>query len=413
MRALYTAGILIYRVGISIAAFFNPKAKRWIDGRKQESKYSGNINLAGCIWMHCASLGEFEQGRPVLEQLKRDHPIKPILLTFFSPSGYDIRKNYPGADHVAYLPLDTTSKAEGFIKTYQPAIAIFVKYEVWHNFLHALKRHHVPVILISAIFRRDHIYFKPWGAWFRSSLKTMTMIFAQDQGSINRLNSIGITSALVAGDTRFDRVNAVQLLSEKEPIVEAFAKTKRLIVAGSTWERDEELLVGFFNKQRQFFPDLGLVIVPHEISSEHLSKLKNLAPEAQLWTETTVDTKTESSILIINTIGLLSKLFKYAYITYIGGGFGAGIHNILEPAAYGKPVVLGPKHEKFKEAQDLIALGGAWSITSADTLEKRFLQLLNDASMHAKASDISGKYVQENTGATAKICDHILSILKS
>jgi 3-deoxy-D-manno-octulosonic-acid transferase len=410
MRTLYTAGIRIYGWVIHLAALVNPKAKSWVRGRRNEKPYSGGKILKGCIWMHCASLGEFEQGRPVLEKLRKSHPATPILLTFFSPSGYDIRKNYQGADHVAYLPLDTPSNARIFLETYQPGLAIFVKYEIWHNFLHTLKKQQIPTVLISAIFRKDHFYFKPGAGWFRASLRNMTRIFAQDSRSVERLRAAGIENAFMAGDTRFDRVSDIQKLCGDVPAMEVFAEHSKLLVAGSTWEQDELLLRDFFDKHKDRFPNLKLVIVPHEISSSHISKLREHFRDANLWTEITPDTPSER-VLIVNTIGQLSSLYKYAYVAYIGGGFGAGIHNILEPAAFAKPIVFGPTYEKFKEATDLLTLGGARTFENFQEMEHQLLQLLTNHELYHLSADAAGIYVKENLGATDKICAYISSVL--
>lgn len=410
MRALYTAGIRIYGWAISLAALVNPKAKNWVLGRRNEKPYAGEKILKGCIWMHCASLGEFEQGRPVLEKLRTSHPDTAVLLTFFSPSGYDIRKNYDGADHVAYLPLDTPSNVKSFLDTYRPKLAIFVKYEIWHNFLHALKKRQIPTVLISAIFREDHIYFKTWAGWFRKSLQNMTRIFTQDDRSVERLKAAGIENAFMAGDTRFDRVSDVQKLAGDVPVMEAFAEYSNILVAGSTWEQDEVLLMDFFEKHKDRFPNLKLVIVPHEISSSHISKLREHFRDAKLWTEITPDSLPER-VLIVNTIGQLSRLYKYAYVAYIGGGFGAGIHNILEPAAFAKPIVFGPAHKKFKEATELLTLGGARSFEDFQEMEYKLLQLLTNHEMHRVSAEAAGIYVKENVGATDKICAYISSML--
>ncbi len=404
MRALYTAAIRGYGLVIHIASLFHAKAKKWIQGRYDQSK-NNKIGLEKCIWIHCASLGEFEQGRPVLEKLKSAYPDIPILLTFYSPSGYEIRKKYPLADAIEYLPLDTPENARALLQRHNPLLAIFVKYEVWHNLFRELFRQGIPTLMISAKFRKDQIYFKPWGAWFQKSLRGVNHIFTQDSTSEKLLNNIGIVNTSTSGDTRFDRVIEIAKSSERIEAIENLVSGKITLIAGSTWGPDEDLLADFF-RNSSGLPELQLIIVPHEISHQHINRLTNLLPECQIWSLHQTQLKSGKP-LIIDTIGLLSKLYLYADIAYIGGGFGVGIHNVLEPAAFGVPVVFGPKYHKFTEARNLIEKGGGWSVSNKRELTDLLTKLLNDKDLLNQGSKAAKDFVADNAGATNVICDHI------
>ncbi len=418
MRILYTAAMLCYGFAIRLASVSSDKARLWISGRKNErssdhlptteESHTGTAvrKGRGGIWMHCASLGEFEQGRPVLDQFKQLFPDTPVLLSFFSPSGYEIRKNYPGADQVVYLPLDTPKNAEHFLKKYQPSIAIFVKYEIWHNFLYAIKKRAVPVILISAKFRSEQVYFQWWGKWFQKSLFGFSHIFTQDEESKSLLNQIGIEKVSVAGDTRFDRVLQIAQSSEHLPVIAEFCRDNRVMICGSTWGPDEDILLEFFHKNRLRYPDLKLIIVPHEISEAHIRKLMDKCPDSIRFTQNP-EILPEAAVLIIDTIGMLSKIYAYAHIAYVGGGFGAGIHNVLEPAAFGVPVIFGPKYQKFREAGELISKGGAWSISETEGLSAKITALINNPAFHESAATAAGKYVKDNAGATRTILKYL------
>lgn len=398
--------MLCYGLAIRLASVFSAKAGLWISGRKnQQSPHFSQKGSAG-IWMHCASLGEFEQGRPVLDQLKLLFPDMPVLLSFFSPSGYEIRKNYPGADKVVYLPLDMPVNAKKFLKTYRPKMAIFVKYEIWHNFLYALKKGEVPVILISAKFRSEQVYFQWWGTWFKNSLSGLSHIFTQDEASQKLLLDVGVSSVSVAGDTRFDRVLEIAQSRVDLPVIAEYCHGKRVIVCGSTWAPDEDILIDFFLKNRLVYPDLRLVLVPHEISESHIQKLMEKCPGSIRFSQTK-GSLPETPVLIVDTIGMLSKTYAYAHIAYVGGGFGAGIHNLLEPAAFGVPVIFGPKHQKFREAGELISNGGAWSINDQAGLSAKITALLDIPDLHAGASAAAGNYVKNNAGATRVIGEYL------
>jgi 3-deoxy-D-manno-octulosonic-acid transferase len=399
MKIIYSIGIYLYGVLIFIASLFNEKARLLRKGQHQaftllKEKVDPNARY---VWFHAASLGEFEQGRPVIEQLKREEPDTKILLTFFSPSGYEIRKNYTGADIVSYLPLDTLGNALRFVDIVKPYKAIFIKYEFWPNYLLALKAAHVPVFSISAIFRPEQVFFKGYGSWYKSLLKTFKHIFVQDKPSKELLQAHGINNVSVAGDTRFDRVADLANQAKSIPLVEAFVKdARKVIVAGSTWPKDEEFLVRYLKEHA----DVKLILVPHEIHEAHLSGIfKQLGTDFIRYTQADESNILSSNCLIVDTIGLLSSIYRYTNVAYIGGGFGVGIHNTLEAAVYNVPVVFGPNYRKFCEARELIAAGGAFSINDYEMLEAQLDKLFNDTD----AGKIAGEYVKQNTGATKMI----------
>ncbi|MDX2045887.1 MAG: glycosyltransferase N-terminal domain-containing protein [Chitinophagaceae bacterium] len=411
MVIFYNFFIALYLLAAKILALWNAKAALWVNGRKNIfgkldaacSKYRGNI-----IWMHCASLGEFEQGRPVLESLRRQYPHYKILLTFFSPSGYEIRKNYPGADFIFYLPLDGLSRSAKFVETVQPALAIFIKYEYWYHYLHALKERKIPAILVSAIFRESQPFFKWYGVFWRKMLGCYQHLFVQHHESSELLKSIGIReNVTVSGDTRFDRVIEIAEKFEPIPWIEEYCKGRQVLVAGSTWQEDEEELVHYTKTN----PDKRFIIAPHEIDEGRLKEIKKLFPHSIRFSELQKTGYTEpgtDNVLIIDNIGMLARLYKYADVTYVGGGFGGdGIHNILEAAVYGRPVIFGPEYEKFREAVDLVESGGAITVESAVELEE-ILELLFDNKEELKnRSDIAGNYVRDQAGATKKIIHYI------
>lgn len=404
MGFLYRLGIFFYGLAIRIAALFNPKAGQWVSGRKSLFKKLENTNVKNALWMHCASLGEFEQGRPVLEELRKRYPKHPILLTFFSPSGYEIRKNYQGADFVTYLPLDTKQNAIRFLDIVSPKIALFVKYEVWHQFYREIARREIPLFLISSIFRENQIYFKNYAKWFRNTLGKINRIYTQDEASSDLLKAIGVSSSL-SGDTRFDRVLAIAKSSDEMPEVAAFAEGFITIVAGSTWPKDEAMLLDFAAKNE----NVRLIIAPHEIGENHIRDILSAGKNAVRWSEW--NGITPARVLVIDAIGKLSTIYRYADIAYIGGGFGKGIHNTLEAAVYGVPVVFGPNYQKFKEARDLITEGGGFSESRDTELIQTLEMLTSDAEKRQKAGRLAQKYVSENAGATAKIVEGVAAYL--
>ena len=400
MKILYSIGIYIYGAFIFIASLFNEKARLLRAGQQNALKLlKERVDPNGCyVWFHAASLGEFEQGRPVIEQLKRDQPTTKILLTFFSPSGYEVRKNYTGADIVSYLPLDTPGNARSFVNMVKPSKVIFIKYEFWPNYLRALKDTNVPVFSISAIFRPEQVFFKGYGKWYLGLLRTFSHIFVQDKVSLDLLEKHQINNASVCGDTRFDRVYDLFRQAKQLPLIEEFVKNApEVIVAGSTWPKDEKLLVSYLKQH----PDVKLVLVPHEVHASHISGISGLLDGRFVrYSEATSDNVKTTNCLVVDVIGVLSSIYRYANVAYIGGGFGVGIHNTLEAAVYGIPVVFGPNHLKFREARELIAIGGAFSVSDYVSLEAQFDRLLKDK----EAGKIAGEYVKQKTGATSQIC---------
>lgn len=403
MRFIYNIGIYLYQLAIFVASFFNAKAKKLRVGQAEafavlKQKIEPNTRY---VWFHAASLGEFEQGRPVIEQLKKQQPDTKIILTFFSPSGFEIRKNYALADIVSYLPLDTASSAKRFVEMLNPSKAIFIKYEFWPNYLQALKAAGIPVYSISAIFRPGQIFFRWYGQWYKTLLQGIDHIFVQDKASLDLLKTNGIENVTVAGDTRFDRVADLAAQAKNIPLVEAFVKdADKVIVAGSSWPKDEELLVRYL----QLHPDVKMILVPHEIHAAHITGISKLLDGNFVrYTEATETNVQTTNCLVVDTIGLLSSIYRYGHVAYIGGGFGVGIHNTLEAAVWNVPVVFGPMYEKFREARDLIAIGGAFSIPDYETLEEKLDALLKDE----KAGVIAGEYVKQNTGATELILKEI------
>ena len=406
MRLIYNFSIYIYKLAVYIASFFNQKAQKlWTGQAGALSLLKRSLDLnARYIWFHAASLGEFEQGRPVMEQLKKDNPKTKILLTFFSPSGYEIRKNYSGADVISYLPLDTKAAARRFVKLVNPSKAVFIKYEFWPNYILELQKANVPVYSISAIFRPSQVFFKVYGGWYRNLLKSFAHIFVQDKNSLKLLADNGFTNVSVAGDTRFDRVADLAQQAKVIPLIETFVKAaKKVIVAGSTWPKDEELLVRYL----KLHPDIKLILVPHEIHQAHILGISKLLDGNFVrYTDLNEQNVLTTNCIVVDTIGLLSSIYRYANVAYIGGGFGVGIHNTLEAAVWNVPVVFGPNYKKFREARDLIAIGGAFSIGHYELLEAQFDLLLKDN----KSGKIAGDYVKNNTGATDLIIQEIIPL---
>jgi 3-deoxy-D-manno-octulosonic-acid transferase len=415
----YNIFLFLYRAGIGIASLWNKKAKLWMDGRKDifdrlESEV--RIPNSKLIWFHCSSLGEFEQGRPVIENLRQRIPNCKFLLTFFSPSGFEIRKDYKGADWVFYLPLDSKANAKAFFDIINPSFVAFVKYDYWYYYLTECKKRSIPLLLVSGIFRQDQPFFKWYGNLHRQMLNCFTHFFVQDKESYDRLQSININEVTVAGDTRFDRVAEIAENFRPIAIAEQFCGRSPILVAGSTWPEDEETLLKAFTEAGD--PNLKLIIAPHEVHESHLANIKKLFPGA-LWFSNYKDSASAtnefawnmlakaSNVLIIDNIGMLSRLYQYATITYIGGGFNKGIHNTLEAAVYGKPVLFGPNYKKFKEAIGLIETGGAVCIHSSTELSAILQRLINNKSELELRSKNSFDFVNQNKGATEKILHYI------
>ncbi len=414
--------MFLYRVGIGTASLWNAKARLWIDGRKRIFKLLEaelRTHNSKLIWVHCSSLGEFEQGRPVLEALKKQIPNPKFLLTFFSPSGYEIRKDYKAADWVFYLPLDARSNAKKFFDIVNPSLVVFVKYDYWYYYLAECKKRKIPLLMISAIFRNEQPFFRWYGSLHRKMLNCFTHFFVQDNESLQLLQSININNVTVSGDTRFDRVSEIAENFKPIAIVEKFCGHFPILVAGSTWREDEEMLQkAISEKMNPGAPYLKLIIAPHEVNEKHLADIKKIYPGA-LWFSNYDDStpiKNEfawsmlgkaSHVLIIDNIGILSRLYRYATITYIGGGFDKGIHNTLEAAVYGKPVVFGPNYQKFREAAGLIESGGGISVASGDQLSTVVKKLLDDQEELKLRSKNSFEFVRQNKGATEKIIHYI------
>jgi 3-deoxy-D-manno-octulosonic-acid transferase len=403
MRLIYNTGIRLYFVTIWLASFFNKKARLWINGRKGRALIRYNES----IWFHFASLGEFEQGRPVLEEIRRIYPVDKIVITFFSPSGYEIRKHTPLADAVYYLPLDTAKNAWEFIDAINPKMAVFTKYEYWYHFFNEMHRRGKPVYIISGIFRPGQIFFKWYGGLHRKILSFVNCFFVQDERSKQLLQNIGINDVTVSGDTRFDRVWENALHPKHIPGIDEFKDGRKIFVAGSTWPEDEKLLATLVTQ----YPGWKFIFAPHEISEEKIDKLIALLPinSAIKYSQLTADysSLTTHQTLVIDNIGMLSSLYQYGDIAFIGGGFGAGIHNTLEAAAFGLPVIFGPNYSKFKEAHDLIALKAGFSISDESALKAITDKLINDEAFYDTASKKIAAYVKEHTGATATIIKRI------
>jgi len=412
MKQIYSFSIYLYLFAIHVASFFNPKARLWVAGRKNifqklksELQNAEGLNPEpGLIWFHCASLGEFEQGRPLIEKIEREQPEAKILLTFFSPSGYEIRKNYDGADYIFYLPMGTPALAKKFIEIVKPKVAIFIKYEFWFNYLDELKKRHVPTYLICGIFREEQYFFKKYGAWFRKQLNSFTYFYLQDEQSQKSLSSIGYHNSMVSGDTRFDRVFEISKNVKQFDIVKQFIGDKKIMIAGSTWEEDEKIISGL--KFQNF--GFKLIIAPHKIDENHIQSIISRFKKNSVirYSEAAQNDILNADVLIIDNIGMLSSLYQYGCIAYVGGGFGSGIHNILEAATFGLPIIFGPNYHKFIEAGELIHLGGAFTVSSVKELKSTFV-LLSKPEELKKASFVSKSYILKHIGATDKILKSI------
>ena len=411
MTLLYKAGIFIYWLLIRLFSVFNEKAKLFVQGRKNwEENLSSKIDgKSKYIWFHCSSLGEFEQGRPVIEELKNQFPYYKIVLTFFSPSGYEIRKNYPLADVVAYLPIDSKRNAQTFLEIVNPEKAFFVKYEFWYFYISELKQKNIPLYIVSAIFRESQQFFKntPWGLWYRKILFKVEHLFVQNEKSGELLESIELSNFTVTGDTRFDRVAAIAKVSKEIPIVEKFKGNSMLIIAGSTWRPDEELLAAFINQSE----GIKFIIAAHEVSAANINRIHQLLKKPAISFSKVGEPEIRKyEVLIIDSVGLLSSLYRYGEIAYIGGGFGVGIHNILEAATFGLPVIFGPNYKKFKEAVDLASERGAFTISNAIELRQTLNTLIDDMNEREKASQICSNYVAKNVGSTKHIIKKVFNI---
>jgi 3-deoxy-D-manno-octulosonic-acid transferase len=407
MKLLYNLGILIYTLIIRIISPFNRKARLLVNGNKNWYAMLSEKIIPGdkYIWMHCASLGEFEQGRPVIEAIKNKTTQYKIILTFFSPSGYEIRKNYKLADIICYLPPDTPRNAELFTSLVNPEKVIFIKYEFWNNFLSAIAKRDIPLFLISGIFRENQSFFKWYGGFFRRILLKFTTIYVQDQNSYNLLNNIGLKNMIVAGDTRFDRVAEIAAQAKGIPQIALFRGNEKLFLAGSSWKPDEEIIARYINSHPGI---MKWVFAPHEIDNESIERLEKLfTVKSVRFTEFT-DNSADARIMIMDNIGMLSSAYRYASIAAVGGGFGKGIHNILEPACWSIPVLFGPNYRKFREAVDLIAMEGAKSFNNYADFEEILDRWIFDETQYLKSATQAGAYVNKNRGATGLIMKEIV-----
>ena len=408
---MYNLGMYLYLLGVAIVSLFSEKVRKmWRGEREAVSLLRQQVDpQARYVWFHAASLGEFEQGRPLMEQLRRDHPEYKILLTFFSPSGYEVRKNYEGADIICYLPIDTVTNARRFLRTIRPVMAFFIKYEFWYNYLHILHHRGVPVYSVSSIFRPGQIFFRWYGRQYAHVLKCFTHFYVQNEESRRLLSGIGITDVSVVGDTRFDRVLQIKAAAKQLPLVESFVDGKKAFVAGSSWQPDEDIFIPWFNEH----PAWKLIIAPHVIGEDHLQQIeaklqgRKVMRYSRAASDATLNADpsalSQYDVLIIDCFGLLSSIYHYADVTYVGGGFGVGIHNTLEAAVWDVPVIFGPNNERFQEAQGLKLCGGGMEIGCADDF-RRIMQGFEDhPEVMAQLGEKSGAFVKQMTGATGKI----------
>lgn len=403
---LYNIGIGLYDVGVHLMAPFSRKPRKMMKGHWVAYKIVRQLRTKNddYIWFHAASLGEFEQGRPLIERIRAEHPQYKILLTFFSPSGYEVRKNYKGADIICYLPFDKPHNAKKFIDIAKPSMAFFIKYEFWKNYIAELNKRRIPVYSVSSIFRKDQVFFKWYGGKYREVLKDFDHLFVQNESSKRFLAKIDVHKVTVTGDTRFDRVLAIRQDAKDLPLVEKFKGNSLTMVAGSSWTPDEDVFINYFNEH----PEMKLIIAPHVIDANHIVEIiDKLKRPYVLYSRAKESDIANASCLIIDSFGLLSSIYSYGEIAYIGGGFGVGIHNTLEAAVYGMPVIFGPKYHKFMEATQLIETGGGFSIKSAEEFNELLDRMLTDSNFLADAGSKAGHYVTDNTGATEKILSMI------
>jgi 3-deoxy-D-manno-octulosonic-acid transferase len=408
---MYDFAIALYVFAVKLVSPFNKKAKLMLAGQKKTFDIlKQNIDLQSkYIWFHAASLGEFEQGRPLIEKIKKEKPEYKILLTFFSPSGYEAKKDYPLAEVICYLPFDRKKNVKTFLDSANPAMTIFIKYEFWRNYLNGLKKRSIPTYIVSALFRPNQIFFRPYGKNYRKILGNYNHFFVQDENSRQLLVKHGIRNVTVSGDTRFDRVHEIYEQRKDLPLIDKYLnKTndskKIALIAGSTWPKDEALIIPYFNRK----PDLKLILAPHEITESRIQAITSqLKRPYLLYSQLTKSPLAGVDCLIIDCIGLLSSIYRYGDIAYIGGGFGTGIHNTLEAAVYSIPVIFGPKYQRFKEAKDLITAGGGISISNAGEFNDRLNDLLEYRHLLNEIGEKAGKFVCQNLGATEKILKEI------
>lgn len=402
----YNLAISLYEFAAKVAALFSSKPAKMLEGQKRAFMYLLN-NLDPYdkhIWVHAASLGEFEQGRPLIERIRKDYPKYKIVLTFFSPSGYEVRKDYKGVDYVCYLPFDTPDNAMMFVRIVKPVVAYFIKYEFWRNYLRELHKNDVPAYSISSIFRPNQIFFRWYGKSYREVLHCFDHFFVQNEESKKLLFSAGVTFSTVVGDTRFDRVLDIQAAAQPLPLVERFKGDALTLVAGSSWGPDEDIIISYFNAH----PEMKLVIAPHVVSDSHLKEIESkLKRPFVRYTQATEESVQQADCLIIDCYGLLSSIYRYGEISYVGGGFGVGIHNVLEAAVYGIPVIFGPKNKKFREARHLLEQKGGFEIRNYQEFETLMNRFLSDKAYLQSSGKAAGDYVKNNSGALEKIMEYM------
>ena len=399
---MYNFVIYIYLFAVKLVSLFNPKVKLMVKGHSEvfdilKSKIEKDKKY---IWFHAASLGEFDQGRPLMERIRRQYPEYKILLTFFSPSGYEVRKNYQGADVICYLPFDTPRNARRFVKLANPCMAFFIKYEFWQNYLKNLQKHHVPTYSVSSIFRKNQVFFRWYGGKYFKVLTRFTHLFVQNEVSKELLATLNIRNVDVVGDTRFDRVIEIFEQAKQLPLVEQFKKNSMVMVAGSSWQPDEDIFIRYFNEH----PEMKLIIAPHVIGESHLTEIigKLKRPYVR-YTQATPENVEQADCLIIDCFGLLSSIYRYGEIAYVGGGFGVGIHNVLEAAVYGIPVLFGPNNLRFQEARQLLETKGCFEIHNYEEFKEKMDRLMTDAPYLEKCGKLSGDYVKQHAGASDKV----------
>ncbi|AWX45049.1 Lipid IV(A) 3-deoxy-D-manno-octulosonic acid transferase [Flagellimonas maritima] len=411
VRFVYNILISLSWIVLKVIALFNSKMRLFVLGRKGvfqkiEAKISDGDKL---IWMHVASLGEYEQGLPILERIKLDHPLYKIVLTFFSPSGYEVKKDTPIADIVVYLPMDTISNAKKFLDIIKPELVIFVKYEIWPNYLHELRDRNIPTFLVSAIFSKRQVFFKSYGSFMRNSLRSFSHFFVQNENSKELLASIGHKNVTVSGDTRFDRVSKILNQDNGLDFMDDFKKGNFCLVAGSTWPEDEEIIIDFINTANTLSK---YIIAPHKINETHINKIQSgILKKSIRFSKITKEKLSDYKVIIIDTIGLLTKIYAYADFAYVGGAFATGLHNTLEPAVFGIPVTIGPNYHGFKEAEDLIDQKGIYVIKNKLEFTELMTRFINDDNFRKKTGAINSNYIAKNVGATKQILNHIDDIL--
>ena len=413
---MYNIIMYLYLLGVAVASLFSEKVRKMWRGERAAFRILREQTdpEARYVWFHAASLGEFEQGRPIMEQLRREHPEYKILLTFFSPSGYEVRKNYEGADIICYLPIDTVTNARRFLRTIRPVMAFFIKYEFWYNYLHILRHRGVPVYSVSSIFRPGQIFFRWYGHQYAHVLRCFTHFFVQNEQSRQLLQTIGITDVSITGDTRFDRVLRIRQQARQLPLVETFVSATgqsvrpRVFVAGSSWQPDEDIFIPFFRSH----PEWKLIIAPHVIGEDHLQQIEQKLEGRRVVRysqaeKTDQEALRDAEVLLVDCFGLLSSIYHYGEVAYVGGGFGVSIHNTVEAAVWGVPVVFGPNNEKFQEAQELKACGGGFEIAGAADFARVMERFASDDTCLRRAGQSAGDYVQTRSGATRKILDFV------